>query len=56
MVELSCRRIEDVTSLLAELQKTRAILSSRTAFVLETLIDKRGFGPLDESLLPDEQR
>jgi hypothetical protein len=56
MVQLVCRRIEDVNGVLAELQKTRAILSSRTAFVLETLIEKGAFGELDESLLPEEGR
>src|SRR6185436_10603216 len=56
VVQLVCRRIEDVNGVLAELQKTRAIQSSRTAFVLETLIDKGAFGALDESLLPEEGR
>ena len=35
-----CRRIEDVNALLADLQATRAIQSSRTAFVLETLVEQ----------------
>jgi Lrp/AsnC family leucine-responsive transcriptional regulator len=56
VVQLVCRRIEDVNGVLAELQKTRAILSSRTAFVLETLVEKGAFGELDESLLPEEPR
>jgi Lrp/AsnC family leucine-responsive transcriptional regulator len=53
VVQLVCRRIEDVNGVLAELQKTRAIQSSRTAFVLESLVDKGAFGPLEESLLPE---
>ena len=56
VVQLVCRRIEDVNGVLAELQKTRAITSSRTAFVLETLVEKGGFGALDEALLPEEPR
>lgn len=56
VVQLACRRIEDVTVVLADLQKTRAIQSSRTAFVLESLIDKGAFGPLEESLLPESGR
>jgi Lrp/AsnC family leucine-responsive transcriptional regulator len=38
------RRIEDVTEILAGLQATRAVAGSRTCFVLETLVDKGGFG------------
>ena len=56
VVQLVCRRIEDVTLVLAELQKSRAIQSSRTAFVLETLVEKDGFGPIVEALLPGEGR
>lgn len=56
VVQLVCRRIEDVTLVLAELQKSRAISSSRTAFVLETLVEKDGFGPIVEALLPGEGR
>ena len=56
VVQLVCRRIEDVNGVLAELQKTRALHSSRTAFVLETLVEKGAFGELDESLLPEEAR
>lgn len=56
VVQLVCRRIEDVNGLLAELQKTRAVSGSRTAFVLESLVEKRSFGPLEESLLPEPER
>lgn len=52
VVQVLCRRIEDVTGLLADLQRTHAIQSSRTAFVLETLVEKGGLGPLEEELLP----
>ena len=56
VVQLVCRRIEDVNGVLADLQKTRAVHSSRTAFVLETLIEKGSFGAIDETLLPEEGR
>lgn len=56
VVQLVCRRIEDVNGVLADLQKTRAVHSSRTAFVLETLIEKGAFGAIEESLLPEELR
>jgi len=47
-----CRRIEDVNALLKELQATRAVQSSRTSFVLETLLERPGLGPVDGALLP----
>lgn len=46
-----CRRIEDVTALLSTLSETRAIQSSRTAFVLESVLDKAGLGPLEDALV-----
>jgi Lrp/AsnC family leucine-responsive transcriptional regulator len=52
MVDLVCRRLDDVAGLLRELTATRAVQSSRTAFVLESLVDKTGFGPLDPAWLP----
>lgn len=54
VAEVVCRRIEDVTALLRELQATRAIQSSRTAFVLETVVDKGALGPLTPALVADE--
>jgi Lrp/AsnC family transcriptional regulator, leucine-responsive regulatory protein len=45
------RRIEDVTALLAEVQATRTLQSSRTAFVLESIVDKPGLGPIDPALM-----
>jgi Lrp/AsnC family leucine-responsive transcriptional regulator len=54
VVDLICRRIEDVNAILVRLQATRAIQSSRTAFVLEAVVDKRGLGPLAEDLLAPE--
>jgi Lrp/AsnC family leucine-responsive transcriptional regulator len=51
VAQVVCRRIEDVNSILAELQKTKAVSSSRTAFVLETIVEKGAFGPVDEELL-----
>jgi Lrp/AsnC family leucine-responsive transcriptional regulator len=56
VVQLVCRRIEDVNGVLADLQKTRAVHSSRTAFVLETLVEKGAFGPIEEALLPEEAK
>jgi Lrp/AsnC family leucine-responsive transcriptional regulator len=53
VVQVVCRRIEDVNRLLLSLQETRAVQSSRTAFVLETLLDKGGLGPVEEALLVD---
>jgi Lrp/AsnC family leucine-responsive transcriptional regulator len=54
VAEVICRRIEDVTALLHELQATRAIQSSRTAFVLETVVDKGALGPLTPALVAEE--
>jgi DNA-binding Lrp family transcriptional regulator len=53
VVQVVCRRIEDVNALLLGLLETRAVQSSRTAFVLETLLEKGGLGPVDEALLSD---
>jgi Lrp/AsnC family transcriptional regulator, leucine-responsive regulatory protein len=53
VAQLQCRRIEDVNALLAELQATRALQSSRTAFVLETVLEKYGLGPIESALLPE---
>ncbi|HLA76075.1 MAG TPA: Lrp/AsnC family transcriptional regulator [Vicinamibacteria bacterium] len=54
VAQVVCRRLEDVNVLLAELQGTRALQSSRTAFVLETVLDKTCLGPLEPSLLSEE--
>jgi Lrp/AsnC family leucine-responsive transcriptional regulator len=54
VVQVVCRRIEDVNALLTTLLETGAVQSSRTAFVLETLLEKGGFGPVDEALLADD--
>jgi Lrp/AsnC family leucine-responsive transcriptional regulator len=51
VVEVLCRRIEDVNAVLSDLLETRAIQSSRTAFVLETVLEKDPLGPLEASLL-----
>jgi len=47
VIQVVCRQIEDVNALLAEVQSTRSVQSSRTAFVLETIIEKGSLGPLD---------
>jgi Lrp/AsnC family leucine-responsive transcriptional regulator len=54
VADVICRRIEDVNALLLELQSTRALQSSRTAFVLETILDKGTLGPLPPALVADE--
>lgn len=51
VVLVVARRIEDVTALLADVQSTRALQSSRTAFVLESLTDKPGLGPIEPALM-----
>ncbi|HET8644288.1 MAG TPA: Lrp/AsnC family transcriptional regulator [Vicinamibacteria bacterium] len=45
------RRIEDVTALLTDVQATRTLQSTRTAFVLESVVDKPGLGPIEPSLM-----
>lgn len=55
VADVICRRIEDVSALLAEIQATRAMQSSRTAFVLETVLDKGTLGPLTAALVDEEQ-
>jgi DNA-binding Lrp family transcriptional regulator len=54
VVDVICRRIEDVNSLLLDLQATRALQSSRTAFVLETVLEKGTLGPLPPALVAEE--
>jgi DNA-binding Lrp family transcriptional regulator len=51
VAQVLCRRIEDVSGLLSELQATRVLQSSRTAFVLESVLEKGGVGPLEPALL-----
>ena len=51
VAEVLCRRIEDVTAILGELQATRAVRSSRTAFVLEAVMEKAPLGPLESALV-----
>ena len=48
------RRIEDVTDLLTDIQSTLTLQATRTAFVLETVLDKPGLGPIDPALLAPE--
>jgi Lrp/AsnC family leucine-responsive transcriptional regulator len=54
VAHVHCRRIEDVNQLLDHLKKSRAVSSSRTAFVLETLVEKAGLGPVESGLLSEE--
>jgi len=51
VVEMVGRHIDDVNDVLQELLATRAVQSSRTAFVLETIVQKDGLGALEPSLL-----
>jgi len=51
VAEVQCRRIEDVSALIDELKATRALQSSRTAFVLETLMEKGDYGPVETALV-----
>jgi len=51
VVQVLCRKIEDVSALLAELLATRALQSSRTAFVLETFLEKGPLGPVEPGLV-----
>jgi Lrp/AsnC family transcriptional regulator, leucine-responsive regulatory protein len=54
VADVICRRIEDVNALLLELKGTRALQSSRTAFVLETVLDKGALGPLPPALFVED--
>jgi len=54
VAEVVCRRIEDVSAILGDLQATRAIQSSRTAFVLEAVMEKGLLGPLEAELVEGE--
>ncbi len=51
VADVVCRRIEDVSAILGDLQATRAIQSSRTAFVLEAVMEKGLLGPLEPALV-----
>jgi hypothetical protein len=53
VADVICRSIEDVNALLAEIKQTRAIQGSRTAFVLEQILDKKGLGALEPSLVAE---
>jgi Lrp/AsnC family leucine-responsive transcriptional regulator len=51
VAQVLCRRIEDVNTILDELKATRALQSSRTAFVLETVMEKGALGPVESPLV-----
>jgi DNA-binding Lrp family transcriptional regulator len=51
VVLVVARRIEDVTALLTEVQATRTLQATRTAFVLESVVDKPGLGPIEPALM-----
>jgi Lrp/AsnC family leucine-responsive transcriptional regulator len=53
VADVVCRRIEDVSALLAQIKETRAIQGSRTAFVLEQILDRKGLGALEPSLVAE---
>ena len=54
VAEVVCRRIQDVNTILGELQSTRAVQSSRTAFVLEAVMEKAPLGPIEPGLVEPE--
>jgi Lrp/AsnC family leucine-responsive transcriptional regulator len=54
VAEVVCRRIQDVSAILGDLQSTRAVQSSRTAFVLEAVMEKGLLGPLEPALMEAE--
>ena len=47
MVDVVCAEMQDVSSLLGELRDTGALQSSRTAFVLESLLERGCLGALE---------
>ncbi|HET7747140.1 MAG TPA: Lrp/AsnC family transcriptional regulator [Vicinamibacteria bacterium] len=51
VVDVVCRGIDDVSALLVEMKATRAVQSSRTAFVLDTVMDRGILGAVDPALL-----
>ena len=55
VAEVVCRRIQDVGAILGELQATRAVQSSRTAFVLEAVMEKGLLGPLEPALMEEPE-
>jgi len=48
---VQCRDIADVTALFAELRETGVAISSRTSFVLESIVERAPFGTVDDALL-----
>jgi Lrp/AsnC family leucine-responsive transcriptional regulator len=54
VAEVVCRRIQDVSAILGDLKATRAVQSSRTAFVLEAVMEKGLLGPLEPALVDGE--
>jgi Lrp/AsnC family transcriptional regulator, leucine-responsive regulatory protein len=54
VAEVVCRRIQDVSAILGDLQATRAVQSSRTAFVLEAVMEKGLLGPLEPALVEQD--
>jgi len=46
-VRLQCRDIGDVNAFLADLREAGVAVSSRTSFVLETIVERAPYGPVD---------
>lgn len=46
-VRVQCRDISDVNGLFADLRETGVAVASRTSFVLETVVERAPFGPVD---------
>src|SRR5947209_11926297 len=55
VAQVVCRRIEDLNALLLDLQSTGALQSSRTAFVLESVMEKGALGPVEDGLLSEQR-
>ncbi len=56
VIDVICRHIDDLNELLADVKATRAVQSSRTAIVLETLLDRGTFGAVEPALLGADER
>jgi len=54
-VRVQCREIADVTALFADLRETGVAISSRTSFVLESIVDHAPFGPVDEAQIGERR-
>ncbi len=56
VIDVVCRHIDDLNALLADVKASRAVQSSRTAIVLETLLERGTFGAVEPALLDGTAR